>query len=77
MPEMAAILNFKWLTVFLSKFFYRIGRSSGYRTSELETLADGQMLVIGGKEIEVDTICGYHISHVVIHTRSINYCSLI
>jgi len=31
----------------------RIGRSTGYKTSELEALTDGQMLVIGGKEIEV------------------------
>lgn len=35
---------------------YRIGRSTGYKTSELETLTDGQMLVIGGKEIEVMSV---------------------
>ena len=32
---------------------YRIGRASGYKTTELQTLSDGEMLVIGGKEIEV------------------------
>jgi len=31
----------------------RIGRGCGYKLSELQTLSDGQMLVIGGKQIEV------------------------
>ena len=31
----------------------RIGRGTGYKISELQALADGHMLVIGGKQIEV------------------------
>ena len=33
--------------------FSRIGKSSGYKTSELQTLGEGHTLAIGGKEIEV------------------------
>ena len=32
---------------------FRIGRSSGYKTSELASLGDGDTLCIGNKEIEV------------------------
>lgn len=31
----------------------RIGRSSGYKVSELESMEEGQSLLVGGKEIEV------------------------
>ena len=33
----------------------RIGKSSGYKTSELLTLVEGHSLSVGGKEIEVGT----------------------
>ncbi len=32
---------------------FRIARGTGYKLSELETLGEGHLLVIGGKEIEV------------------------
>ena len=50
--------------------FCRIGRSTGYKTSELETLTDGQMLVIGGKEIEVSS------GHFCSLTRDLVFCLL-
>ena len=34
-------------------FLFSIGKATGYKTSELATLAEGHTLVIGSKEIEV------------------------
>lgn len=33
--------------------FFRIAKSTGYKSSELESLQEGNTLCIGGKEIEV------------------------
>lgn len=32
---------------------FRIGKGTGYKSSELETLKEDETLVIGGKEIQV------------------------
>ena len=34
-------------------YFCRIGKGTGYKSSELQDLQDGNTLVIGGKEIEI------------------------
>ena len=38
---------------YVESFCFRIGKSSGYKTSELLTLTEGHSLSVGGKEIEV------------------------
>lgn len=32
---------------------FRIAKGSGYKTSDLQTLQEGQTLIVGGKELEV------------------------
>ena len=35
------------------RVYHSIAKSTGYKTSDLDELAEGSTLVIGGKEIEV------------------------
>lgn len=37
----------------MSHEFFRIAKGTGYKSSELESLQEGNTLCIGGKEIEV------------------------
>ena len=37
-------------------YLYRIAKSSGFKSSELESLQEGNTLCIGGKEIEVRSV---------------------
>ena len=39
-------------------FFARIGRATGYKSSELASLVEGSSLFVGGKEIEVNHLRG-------------------
>ena len=40
----------------IDKYLFRIARSSGYKSTELESLQEGSTLCIGGKEIEVSSV---------------------
>ena len=54
----------------LSAFYVitRIGRGSGYKVSELSSMAEGQTLAVGGKEIEVSKVdcCTYLMMNMII-----------
>lgn len=44
---------------FISLLFCSVSRGSGYKSSELETLQEGQSLRVGGKELEVCCVMCY------------------
>ena len=49
-------IAFSMCFIYISSF--SIGRSSGYKASELSGLVEGSSLIVGGKEIEVCmTVC--------------------
>ena len=50
---MSFILNYEYI---ISILLYSIGKTTGYRSSELAGLVEGSTLYIGGKEIEVISI---------------------